>query len=114
MVKATFRTCRPLLFAALAAHCSFGSADPYAPPGVPLDPGQGTFARDARGRIERSRSVIRLFRASRPCPSTGLATGPCPGYVIDHIRALRSGGADAVHNLQWQPAAEAREKDRTE
>ena len=41
-------------------------------------------------------------------------TGPCPGYVIDHIRALACGGEDAPPNMQWQTRGEAKQKDRTE
>jgi hypothetical protein len=37
-----------------------------------------------------------------------------PGYVIDHIRPLKRGGADAIWNLQWQTKAQARAKDRWE
>jgi 5-methylcytosine-specific restriction endonuclease McrA len=32
---------------------------------------------------------------------TGRDTGPCPGYVLDHIVALKHGGVDAWWNLQW-------------
>jgi hypothetical protein len=102
---------RPL-FAALLSGASL--ADPYAPPGTPLDHERGDFARDKRGRIQRSTATVTAFRAEHPCPSTGLNAGPCPGYVIDHIRALRRGGADLPHNLQWQSRAAAREKDRVE
>jgi hypothetical protein len=103
---------RPLLVAALLSGASL--ADPYAPPGTPLDHARGDFARDQRGRIQRSAAAVRAFRARHPSPSTGLITGPCPGHVIDHIRALRRGGADLPHNLQWQSRATAREKDRRE
>jgi hypothetical protein len=34
--------------------------------------------------------------------------------VIDHIKALACGGADAVENLQWQTRADAKAKDRWE
>jgi hypothetical protein len=37
-----------------------------------------------------------------------------PGYVVDHIRALKRGGADAPSNMQWQTRAEARAKDKWE
>jgi hypothetical protein len=35
----------------------------------------------------------------------------CPGYVIDHIKALACGGADAPRNMQWQSIAAGKEKD---
>jgi hypothetical protein len=34
--------------------------------------------------------------------------------VKDHIKALDCGGADAVHNLQWQTVADAKLKDKWE
>lgn len=37
-----------------------------------------------------------------------------PGYVIDHIVPLACGGLDAPSNMQWQSAAAAKEKDKTE
>ncbi len=36
------------------------------------------------------------------------------GYVIDHVRPLKRGGADAPSNMQWQSVAAARAKDRVE
>jgi hypothetical protein len=70
--------------------------------------------RDARGRIKRSTSVRRAFQREHPCPSTGLQTGHCPGYIKDHIRALKHGGTDTVDNMQWEPTTEAKSKDRIE
>jgi hypothetical protein len=37
-----------------------------------------------------------------------------PGYVIDHIQALKHGGADKPSNMQWQTKEEAKAKDRWE
>ncbi len=34
--------------------------------------------------------------------------------VIDHIKALKRGGADDSSNMQWQTREEAKAKDRTE
>jgi hypothetical protein len=28
--------------------------------------------------------------------------GTSPGYVVDHIKALKHGGADDPSNMQWQ------------
>jgi hypothetical protein len=42
------------------------------------------------------------------------ASGACPGYWKDHIRALACGGPDTVQNLQWQTISEAKAKDRQE
>jgi hypothetical protein len=33
---------------------------------------------------------------------------------MDHIKALRHGGADALENLQWESLGEAKVKDRVE
>jgi hypothetical protein len=61
-------------------------------------------ARNLAARLE--------FQRLHPCPSKGKPTGSCPGYVVDHIVPLKRGGADAPSNMQWQSAAEA--KDRIE
>ena len=79
--------------------------------------GAGSMAsakRDSRGRIERSSSAKRSFEASHPCPATGRTSGPCNGYVIDHLQPLACGGADAPGNMQWQTAAAAKAKDKVE
>ena len=54
----------------------------------------GNCARTANGRIARSPEARRAFQASHPCPATGKTSGPCKGYVIDHIKPLKRGGAD--------------------
>jgi hypothetical protein len=71
-------------------------------------------ARDTRGHIKRSPEAKSQFRRGHPCPATGRTSGHCPGYVIDHVRALKHGGADDPSNMQWQTVAAARAKDRTE
>jgi len=40
--------------------------------------------------------------------------GPCLGYIIDHVIALKRGGADNPANMQWQTVDEAKAKDRVE
>lgn len=50
---------------------------------------------------ERSKSVRAEFMREHPCPSTGLTTGACPGWQVDHRIALCTGGADRAENLQW-------------
>jgi hypothetical protein len=74
----------------------------------------GAGASATPSRIKRNSSVPRQFQREHPCPSTGLQTGPCPGYIQDHIVPLRRGGADTVDNLQWEKTAEAKAKDRLE
>lgn len=71
---------------------------------------------ESSARIPRSAAVRRAFMHAHPCPG-----GPdagikkrCRGFVIDHITALKCGGADAVTNMQWQTTSEAKRKDRCE
>src|SRR5689334_14486323 len=67
-----------------------------------------------RRRIPRSAAARNAFRRLHPCPATGLVRGACPGYVIDHVKPLACGGADAPFNMQWQTRAEAKAKDALE
>ena len=70
---------------------------------------------DARSHgIPRDRSVSKAFQRVHPCPSTGLYTGRCPGYVRDHVVSLCKGGPDSPSNMQWQTTADSRAKDRWE
>jgi hypothetical protein len=64
--------------------------------------------------LARDRNVPAEFQRLHPCPSTGRTTGACPGYVRDHIVPLCKGGADSVHNMQWQTVAEGKAKDKWE
>lgn len=74
----------------------------------------GTVQRDSHGRIKRSEAAKDAFKRQHPCPSTGKSSGACPGYVIDHVKPLASGGADDPSNMQWQTNAAAKEKDKWE
>lgn len=62
----------------------------------------------------RSTAAKAEFQRQQPCPATGQHRGKCPGYVIDHVRPLCAGGADAAANMQWQTVADAKAKDREE
>ncbi|MDP9112444.1 MAG: HNH endonuclease [Acidobacteriota bacterium] len=62
----------------------------------------------------RSKEAKSQFEHEHHCPSTGKASGACPGYVVDHVQPLKRGGADAPSNMQWQTKEEAKEKDKTE
>lgn len=64
--------------------------------------------RDSRGRFKRSAAAKDEFERE-----TGYSHGR-KGYVVDHIVPLACGGADAPSNMQWQTAAEAKAKDKTE
>lgn len=63
----------------------------------------GEPKRTATGTIMRRQDVLTSFRKVHPCPVTGLKTGACAGWAIDHIIPLACGGCDAVYNLQWLP-----------
>ena len=74
-----------------------------------------TLTRDANtGKLLRSPAARRAFTRQHPCPATGELAGPCPGYVVDHVKPLACGGADAPSNMQWQTIAEGKAKDRCE
>ena len=66
------------------------------------------------GRIVRSAAARREFRKLHPCPGTGSTGGPCPGYVIDHVKPLACGGADSPANMQWQTIEDGKAKDAVE
>jgi hypothetical protein len=70
--------------------------------------------RDSHGKIKRSPKAKHDFRKDHPCPSTGKKTGKCPGYVIDHKKALKHGGKDELSNMQWQTVEDAKAKDKWE
>lgn len=62
----------------------------------------------------RRAATVVAFKRLNPCPSTGEARGPCPGWIADHIEPLCAGGADDPANMQWQTVAAAKAKDITE
>ncbi len=61
----------------------------------------GTPERNADGSIKRDQSIIAAFRNLYACPSTGLHTGACPGWSINHDKPRGCGGCDAVYNMSW-------------
>lgn len=81
---------------------------------LPLIAQACTPPRDHNGRILRSAKVLAAFRATVPCPGTGLISKRCPNYVVDHIVPLACCGADKVANLQYQTIAEGKRKDAWE
>jgi hypothetical protein len=91
---------------AYSSHRSYGTRSPRT----------STYGvqRDSHGRIERSAAAKNAFNQQHPCPSTGRSSGACPGYVIDHVRALECGGPDNSSNMQWQTMADGKAKDKTE
>jgi hypothetical protein len=97
---------RASLLLALAAAPAFGQY--LQPTGPAIDPLRevricGAPKRDAKGEIVRSSAVLAAFRRIYPCPSTGLHTGACPGWQINHSVPLARGGCDSVSNLTYVP-----------
>lgn len=72
------------------------------------------FSAPVEARIKRSQSATIAFKHQHPCPITGARNGPCKGFVIDHIKPLACGGADAPANMQWQTVADGKAKDKWE
>lgn len=66
------------------------------------------------GKYKRDPLQKRAFMRQHPCPSTGRTSGACPGYVVDHVRPLKRGGADIPSNMQWQTKEAAKAKDKWE
>ena len=95
------------------SHAQRSNAKPAASHPRTSTKAQGV-QRNAEGRIARDHLQKARFERSHPCPSTGRHSGACPGYVIDHIRPLKRGGADRPENMQWQTKAAAKQKDETE
>jgi len=71
--------------------------------------GSGTGAHSKRDPEKR-----REFTKEHPCPSTGKTSGACSGYIVDHILALKHGGADDPSNMLWQTVEAAKAKDKWE
>ncbi len=94
-----------LLLLATALSLPFSGLASEAVPGI---------ARDHHGRIARSTAAKNAFKREHPCPLTGRPRGACPGYVIDHVVALKRGGPDTPANMQWQTVKDAKAKDRWE
>jgi hypothetical protein len=61
--------------------------------------------------VERSHAERSAFVVRHPCPSTGMPTGSCPGWIVDHIIPLCAGGPDKRTNMQWQTVVDAKAKD---
>lgn len=51
----------------------------------------------------RKSSTVAAFKRLYPCPETGLSTGACPGWQVDHVIPLACKGKDEVGNMQWLP-----------
>lgn len=71
-------------------------------------------ADSARAEYTRSSAEVARFKRAYPCP-TVLPIAQCRTARVDHRQPLCSGGADSWRtNMQWQPYADSRAKDREE
>ena len=70
--------------------------------------------RNASGAIARSSSAVTAFKKANHCPANGKASGPCPGYIVDHVIPLCACGEDKPSNMQWQTLADSKAKDKLE
>lgn len=61
--------------------------------------------RDIGGSISHNPGPVRKFRATHPCPANGSLSGPCPGFVVDHVKSLAKGGLDTAGNMRWRTVA---------
>lgn len=68
----------------------------------------------SHGNTRRDPEQRAKFMRTHPCPSTGKTHGACPGYVVDHVQALKHGGRDDPSNMQWQSVRAAKAKDKVE
>ena len=93
-----------------------GPAEWRVPPGATSEPSmtQCRTYSHSRSSPKRSRHARTAFKHAHPCPATGKGYGPCPGYVIDHVKPLKRGGADAPRNMQWQTTQGSKAKDKWE
>jgi hypothetical protein len=71
-------------------------------------------------RTRRPRSDRAIGRSPAGVPASESVPGDrpqirrLPGYVIDHIQALKQGGRDEPENMEWQTVEEAKAKDKIE
>jgi len=94
------------------AFCAILNAQIVTTPKLPMPPIRHSptctnCVRDVGGRISRNPVPVRAFRAKKPCPATGSVKGPCPGYLVDHIKPLDRGGSDTPDNMRWRTIADA-------
>lgn len=68
----------------------------------------------AEARVQRSAAEVLAFKRNYPCPSTGLRSGACPNYQVDHANPICAGGSDKAHNMQWLTIEEHRMKTRSD
>ena len=52
-------------------------------------------------KSHRSMKMKYMFMDTEVCPSTGALARKCPGYQVDHKKALCAGGDDLPNNMQY-------------
>jgi len=57
-----------------------------------------------------SRQNVRKFRATHPCPYTGLVRNACPGWEVALVTPRCAGGIDSPLNMKWYTTADAKAK----
>lgn len=98
----------PALLLTLALAAPLSAQAPSHHPAGKRAVATGTIHRDRHGVIIRSRAAVHAFEKQ-----TGHPHG-WPGHVVDHIKPLACGGADAPSNMQWQTVAAGKAKDKWE
>jgi hypothetical protein len=83
-------------------HCARGGSGYdafYASRSEPVD-------RELHERMVKTQQRNDAFMKSHPCPIDGMATGGCPGYVIDCIDPNPSEPERCfdLSNVEWRPA----------
>jgi hypothetical protein len=66
------------------------------------------WATSAFARIPRSHAAVAEFKRNNPCQVNGARRGSCPGWQVDHVIALCSGGPDQPSNMQWLSQSDQR------
>ncbi len=64
--------------------------------------------------LPRDATQKAAFRKENPCPSTGEKKGACPGFEVDHKKALMNRGKDKPENMQWLSKEEHKEKTKND
>jgi hypothetical protein len=97
------------------ALCAILNAQVGMRPKLPLPrtshpPSCNNCVRDLSGNISSNPAPVRAFRLKHPCPATGSVRGVCPGYLVDHVKALDRGGGDTPDNMRWRTIAQVKKQ----
>jgi len=90
---------------AAASTAQIGMKPKLPPPRRRPAPTCNNCVRDIAGAISHNPAPVRKFRAAHPCPANGSLSGPCPGFVVDHVKPLAKGGLDTADNMRWRTVA---------